>query len=67
MVPSSHQYLGPLTPDQDSTVIALPHYLPLDFILVEPGEQVKAGQTVALPDTAATTARLQQALTLMQS
>lgn len=60
MVPSSHQYAGTLTPDQDPTVIALPHDLPLDSILVEPGEQVKAGQTVALLDTAAMAARLEQ-------
>lgn len=59
-VPSSHQYAGTLTPDQDPTVIALPHDLPLDSILVEPGEQVKAGQTVALLDTAAMAARLKQ-------
>lgn len=59
-VPSSHQYAGTLTPDQDPTVIALPHDLPLDSILVEPGEQVKAGQTVALLDTAAMAARLEQ-------
>lgn len=60
VVPSSHQYAGTLTPDQDPTVISLPHDLPLDSILVEPGEQVKAGQTVALLDTAAMAARLEQ-------
>lgn len=60
MVPSSHHYAGTLTPDQDPTVIALPHDLPLDSVLVEPGEKVKAGQTVALLDTAAMTARLEQ-------
>lgn len=57
-VPQTQSFMGTLTPNRTPTELRLPAGLPLKSILVEAGETVRAGQTVAILDQAAMRARL---------
>lgn len=49
-VPTSRSFGGTLRPDRDPLVVNLPAGVPLQAVVVEPGEVVRAGQTLALYD-----------------
>lgn len=49
-VPASRSYGGTLHPDGNPVTVALPAGLPLDAVLVRPGQEVRAGQTLAVYD-----------------
>lgn len=57
-LPGTRVLGGTLRPDSDPAVVILPAGVPLDRVLVSPGEPVRAGQTVALFDRAAIAAEL---------
>lgn len=57
-VPQTQTYVGTLKPNQTQTKLKLPAGVPFKSMLVQVGEQVRAGQTVAVLDQAAMTAEL---------
>ena len=59
-VPRTELFAGTLRPERERAVVHLPAEVPLLSVLVEPGEEVRKGQTVALLDQAAIESRLLQ-------
>ncbi|KCV82257.1 response regulator containing a CheY-like receiver domain and an HTH DNA-binding domain [Actibacterium atlanticum] len=59
-VPRTDLFAGTLRPERERAVVHLPAEVPLLSVLVEPGEEVRKGQTVALLDQAAIESRLLQ-------
>ncbi len=57
-LPSHRQFSGELRPDRDPVALQLPAGAYLSRILVERGEMIRAGQTLATLDVAAMEARL---------
>ena len=57
-VPTSRSFGGTLRPDRDPLAVHLPAGVPLQAVVVEPGEVVRAGQTLALYDRDAIAAEL---------
>lgn len=60
VVPQAEVFVGTLRPEREVSVVRLPAEVPLLSVLVEPGEPVRKGQTVALLDQAAIESRLVQ-------
>lgn len=61
IVTSQHSYPGVLRSSLRQMDVALPRAVPLEKLLVQEGETVKAGQTLAVYDTGLIAARLEEA------